>query len=298
MNIFCFIEDSSWVPVFEHFYKLLSGTELSGLTLSKEIAMEVAKYFDKTYLLNSTYSPRIIMDAFKYILSQAKPQIALFPSTNKGRAAAGIYMGLTGLPLYTDVYSVDVEGNKFLVNRLVYGGTASATISVESDFALAVLKGSYKEKPQSRFGEIVPLDIEPDYTVQFKAREVSGNDPSSADIVVVAGRGIKKREDMKLIEELAGLTGGAWSVTRPLAADYRWADQWIGISGLTVSPKVYIAFGVSGQPHHLMGARGAKYIIAVNTDREAPIFEESDLGIVGDLYKVLPRLIDKLKEKV
>ncbi len=296
MKILAYIEDLTWMDIFEYYFRKLNGTKYIGITFSKEIAVEAAKNMDKVYLVEHTFNPKILMDSLKKILAGAEFDSALFPSTNKGRVAAGIYMGLTSATLATDVLDISPSDAYIDVDRLVFGGTALSTIRLKRPIALCVVKGDRREKPAARFGEIEKVSVETVGEVSFKAREVTGNDPTAADLVVVAGRGVRKREDMVMIEELAGLTGGAWSVTRPLAADYRWADHWIGISGLVVSPKVYISFGVSGQPHHLMGARASKYIVAVNKDPEAPIFEEADLGIVGDLYKVLPRLLERLKK--
>lgn len=117
-----------------------------------------------------------------------------------------------------------------------------------------------------------------------------------ADVVVGGGRGLRKKEDLKLLKELASILGGAWGVTRPLAADYGWAPEWIGISGASINPKLYIATGISGQPQHTSGIRGSKVIVAINMDSEAPIFKFADYGIVGDLYQIIPKLIEKLKE--
>lgn len=295
MKILTFIEDLSWLDIYEAYFTKLGVQEVIGLALDKEVAVSAAKHYDKIYLLNSVFNPSILMRVFGRDLSEYGFDIAIFPSTNKGRVAAGIYMGLSGNQVITDVLSIERLNNSYKVSRLVYGGTALAEIIVNIPFGICIMKGEDREKPKNRFGEIVRIEAEPLADVSFRAREVTGNDPTSADLVVVAGRGIKKREDMIMIEELAGLTGGAWSVTRPLAADYRWADHWIGISGLVVSPKVYISFGVSGQPHHMMGARSSKYVVAINKDPEAPIFEEADLGIVADLYKILPRLLERLK---
>jgi len=296
MRILTFIEDLSWIDIFEYFYSVLEGVEFNAFTLDKNIAVEASKYYDKVFLYDSAFNVYGIQSALRKVLEGSEFDVILAPSSNKGRMFAGVYTGLTKCSIVTDVVGIGRNGKSFNVDRLVYGGTALATISLSSPFSLCVVKGGYKEKPKNRFGEIIKIDLGSDSSVEFRPREVTGNDPTSSDIVVVAGRGIKKKEDMAMIEELAGITGGAWSVTRPLAADYRWADQWIGISGLIISPKVYIGFGVSGQPHHMMGARASKYVIAVNKDPEAPIFEESDLGIIGDLYKILPRLLERLKK--
>ena len=119
-----------------------------------------------------------------------------------------------------------------------------------------------------------------------------------ADIVVSVGRGVKKKEDLALVEGLAKAIGGVVGCTRPIAADLKWLgdEHWIGLSGHEVKPKAYIGVGVSGQIQHVAGMRGSKLIIAINKDEEAPLVKISDYAIVDDLYKVLPALIKEVQK--
>jgi electron transfer flavoprotein alpha subunit len=174
---------------------------------------------------------------------------------------------------------------------------AKASIKASPPYIVSIVKGVYKGEPKKVEGEIELIDLgKSKLEVEFKHRIIEGMDPTKADIVIGAGRGFKSRDDLKIVDELAKLLGGAWSVTRPLAADYGWCEHWIGISGLVINPKIYLIVGSSGQPHHMLGARGSKIIIAINKDRDAPVFEEADYGLVGDLYKILPRFVEKIKE--
>jgi electron transfer flavoprotein alpha subunit len=129
-------------------------------------------------------------------------------------------------------------------------------------------------------------------------KETGGVHLEDADVVVSAGRGIKKKEDLKLAEDLAKALGGQVGCTRPIAADLKWLGDahWIGLSGHEVKPKAYIGLGVSGQIQHVAGMRGSKLIIAINKDEEAPLVKISDYAIVDDLYKVVPALINELKK--
>ena len=133
------------------------------------------------------------------------------------------------------------------------------------------------------------------YIVEVKKKEI-GVKLEEAEVVVVAGRGVKKKEDLAMLEELAKLLGGVVGCTRPLAADLKWFPIWVGMSGVTIKPKLYIGVGVSGQVQHVAGIRDSKVIVAINIDPNAPIFEHVDYGIVGDLYKVVPKLIEELKK--
>ncbi|MEM2092242.1 MAG: electron transfer flavoprotein subunit alpha/FixB family protein, partial [Candidatus Bathyarchaeia archaeon] len=120
---------------------------------------------------------------------------------------------------------------------------------------------------------------------------------SEAEIIVAAGRGLKRPEDLRLLEELASLLGGVVGSSRPLV-DAGWINRehQVGFSGNTVKPKVYFAFGISGSPQHLFGMRDSDIIIAVNKDPSAPIIGVSDYYVIGDLYEIIPTLIHDLKK--
>ncbi|MFX1598811.1 MAG: electron transfer flavoprotein subunit alpha/FixB family protein, partial [Promethearchaeota archaeon] len=121
-----------------------------------------------------------------------------------------------------------------------------------------------------------------------------------AKIVVSAGRGFKKKEDLELIRELATLLEGEVGSSRPLAADLKWLseDHWVGLSGHKVKPDLYIAIGISGQIQHLAGMRDSKIIVAINSDEEAPILSVADYGLVANLYQAIPKLIEAIKKEL
>ena len=124
-------------------------------------------------------------------------------------------------------------------------------------------------------------------------RERSSCDITKSEVIVAAGRGVKNREDLALIESLARELGGALAGSRPLTDDLKWLpmDCKVGLSGQTVRPRLYVACGISGQIEHMVGARPARTIVAINTDAAAPIHAEADYSVVGDLYELLPALI-------
>jgi|Deesub1362A_J573_1020465.scaffolds.fasta_scaffold00003_233 electron transfer flavoprotein alpha subunit len=298
MKILAYIPDEDWIEQILGAVEDIEG-ELTAFVLNEKLAETAVKRFDKVYLAKiERFELNTVREAVKQVLKEYNPDILLAPSTNKGRAVAGTFMGLTDAAGVSDVIRIELEGESMVLERLVYGGTAKARLKMHPPLSICISPGYFKmENVLDKPGEVIEVNVSmPDVETVFKPREVSENDPTKADVVVAAGRGVKDEKDMEMIKELAKALGGAWSVTRPLAADYGWADSWIGISGIVVSPKIYIAVGISGQPHHMMGARNSKIIISINKDPNAPIFEETDYGIVGDLYKVIPKILEKLRE--
>lgn len=138
----------------------------------------------------------------------------------------------------------------------------------------------------------------PARVVEKKAKERKTTNLPDARVVVCAGRGFDKKEDLALVTQLADALGGEVGCTRPISEELHWLPEelCIGLSGISVKPELYIGLGVSGQIQHMTGIRSARVIAAVNRDENAPIFGASDLGIVGDLYDVVPKLIEELKK--
>jgi electron transfer flavoprotein alpha subunit len=296
MRIIGYIPNELWIDEYKGIENILNS-KIEALVTDKELAYKASRRYHRVYLVESNiFEPNMMKEMLRKHGFLLDIDIFLSPCTNIGRAVAGIYTGMKTVPSISDVIGLEKRDETLLVKRMVYGGTGVAILRVKPPCVLCVSQGFFRSVEETK-GEIVELgSIDSNIEIEFERKKLVGRDPTEADIVIVAGRGIKNKEDLKLIEELAELLDGAWSATRPLAADYGWVDSWIGISGLIVSPKFYIGIGVSGQPHHLMGARNSKYILAINKDPNAPIFEEVDIGIVGDLYKILPKLIDKLKK--
>ncbi|NIU39443.1 hypothetical protein GWN65_05615 [Candidatus Bathyarchaeota archaeon] len=115
-------------------------------------------------------------------------------------------------------------------------------------------------------------------------------------MVVGGGRGLDKKEDFKILDELAQILGGQVGYTRPLAEDRKWFAEWVGLSGHTISPELYIACGISGVIQHVAGIRDSKIVVAINKDPEAPIMEMADYIVIGDLYEIVPALSAALRK--
>jgi electron transfer flavoprotein alpha subunit len=245
-------------------------------------------------------------DALAAVVAQAEPRFILMGHTKRGgelapRLAARLRTGCA-----VGCAKVDLnDAGDLQVERVILGGNAVAVETYASDPQIATVAPKTYEPPESdtsRTGEIVAVDVEiSDVGKTILKTEKGGIGEcklEDASVIVSGGRGFKAKEDLKLIEGLADCLNGEMGCSRPIAADLKWMseDHWVGLSGHKVKPKVYIACGISGQIQHLAGMRDANLIIAVNKDRDAPIFNAVDYGLVGDVYKILPMLTELLKQ--
>jgi electron transfer flavoprotein alpha subunit len=204
-----------------------------------------------------------------------------------------------------DCTRLDVDEQKRLVGeRIAYGGNAVAKIVFKTKPQIATVPSRAFEKaqPKDRSGQVIKLDakIEKPRTeiLETKPLETSNVKIEDAPVIVSCGRGLQKKEDKALLEELATILCGQVGCSRPLAEDRKWFTEWVGLSGHKVKPKLYIACGISGVIQHMAGIRDAKIIVAVNKDPEAPIFEVADYGVSGDLYEILPALKEAIKKQL
>lgn len=210
-----------------------------------------------------------------------------------------------GISIATDCIGIEIEDNNLTAIRQMYEGKLNAKVFLKGDtkFLITVREGSFPAQPVGLGATILefpsPLTAEPDYRrfIEYIEAPIGEVDISKSDIVIGVGRGIKEKENLALIEELAQTLGGVVGCSRPII-DAGWLpkDRQVGSSGKTIKPKLYIAIGISGAFQHTGGMKGAETIIAINKDPNAPIFNEADYGIVDDLFKVVPILKNKLME--
>ena len=245
-------------------------------------------------------------DMFESLMTDKKPEILLIGATRNGLEFAPRLAERLKTGCVTEATRLELDADKkfLLMDRVTCGGNLTEThISKSKPQMATVAKGlsAALQADSTRKGEIVKVEpkFKPPSTrlVETKPKEAKGVKLSDAAVIVSFGRGLKKKEDMALVEQLAKTIGGVVSCSRPIAEDLRWLpeDQYVGLSGQKVSPKLYLALGISGQIQHLTGIRGSRIIVAVNNDPKAPIFEYSDYNIVGDLYQIIPALMDAVK---
>ena len=256
----------------------------------------------------ASYTADGYVQALQQLIEAESPSHVFFAHTYQTRDFAPALAARLGRPLVTDVVALKSEGGELVYVRPVFQGKLQADVRANGSAPhLATFQiGAHRSDAVRRGGGAaqirkVPVRLDPSAIRQkpeppFKeARQAV--DLSQAERIVAAGRGIKGQEHLKMVEQLAQALGAEVAASRPIC-DAGWMpmDRQIGSSGQTVAPKLYVALGISGAIQHLVGMKGARTIVAINKDPDAPIFEISDYGIVGDLFEVVPALIAELSK--
>lgn len=234
-----------------------------------------------------------------------RPRLFLVGATNRGKTLAAMLAAALETGCSTEVKDIQIGPDGVpQVSRLVYGGAGVAKETcTTSPYVLSVPPRSYAPLPRmdARQGEIVTVEAAGDYplrVVEVQPRVIDAVDVSAASVVVCIGRGLAKAEDLPMMQELADALGGVLGCTRPISEDFHWMpkERYIGLSGKKVSAKLYIVVGSSGQIQHIAGAQDSRVILAVNSDKNAPVFKVVDYGIIGDLYAVVPALTTAVRQ--
>jgi electron transfer flavoprotein alpha subunit len=235
------------------------------------------------------------------------PQLLMFGTTYDGRDVAGRLSAKIDAPVITNIVDLDLDGDKAVGTEPIFGGNTNVRTAFTTDKPQIVLvrPKSFAAEPAGGGAAAVESLSVPDLGATGAAKvtnrfveEATGPKLDEAAVVVSGGRGLGEAGNYQLIETLAKLLKGAPGASRAIV-DAGWVpySYQVGQTGKVVKPTVYIAAGISGATQHLVGMKGAKNIIAINKDAEAPIFSVADLGIVGDVHKVLPKLIEALQAR-
>ncbi|MEW6097387.1 MAG: electron transfer flavoprotein subunit alpha [bacterium] len=292
------------------------GVELSAVLLGDGVGdltyQLIASGADKVYLVESDvlahYCEDTYTKAIVNLILEHKPEIFLLGATNIGRALAPRIAARLKTGLTADCTELEIdEENRFLQTRPAFGGNLMATIiTLNQRPQMATVRPKVMPKPapeSNRTGEIIK--VKPNITredIRTKildlVKEITSEvNLEEANIVVAGGRGLQSAENFKLVSELAKVLGGGVAASRA-AVDSGWISHYhqVGQTGKTICPKLYIACGISGAIQHLVGMQTSECIVAINKDKDAPIFNVATYGIVGNLFEILPALTEEFKK--
>jgi electron transfer flavoprotein alpha subunit len=251
------------------------------------------------------YSPEVATATAAERIKAGGYRAAIFSTSAQGRDLAPRVAARLGVSVVTDVLSFEVEGDSIVVRHPVNIGKVIATLAISGSPAVLAMRPNVISPAQNAKAgrvETIQPSIDPAATrVRVTETKQGGGgklDLAEAPVVVAGGRGLKAAENFKLVEDLAAAFGNAAVGATRAVTDDGWrphSDQ-IGQTGRLVSPELYVAVGISGAVQHLAGMRTSKTIVAINKDREAPIFKVADYGIVGDVFEIVPALTEAVRE--
>lgn len=287
------------------------GVELSCVTLGYRMRREAKELIfhgaDKVFLYDHISLAEFNVVRYKQnivnLVKEERPEILLVGATHIGRSlgpriAVALNTGLTA-----DCIDLSLDEGNLIQIRPAFSGNILAHIKTKTRPQMATVRHKVMEKRKRdphRLGKILEKEVTvlEDTGIRILEKEMGRKiDITEADVIVSGGRGLRGREGFNILKELADLLGGLIGASRPLVDDgWIGREHQVGFSGNTVKPRLYIACGISGASQHLAGMRDSDIIAAINTDPSAPIFKVADYGIVGDLYEVIPELINKIEE--
>lgn len=294
-----------------------TGSGISAVVLGKNVAnfaeelaaKNIAEVLLVEHDLLEAYTPDGYCVALSQIIAAAKPDLVLFPHTYQVRDFAPKLAAMLGKGMIADCVSFHKEADKLVFVRQMFQGKTVADVTFQgaTPWFASFQSGAFRadqlaahpsgKAPVNKISvELKPEQIRTKPLDLFKEAK-SAVDLTQAPIIVSVGRGIKAPENIPQAEALAKAIGGEMAASRPIC-DEGWLpmERQIGSSGQTVAPKLYLALGISGAIQHVVGMKGARTIVAINKDQNAPIFEIADYGIVGDIFEIMPALTAALEK--
>lgn len=232
-------------------------------------------------------------EAIAAVVAQLGADVVLLPALHRYREIAALLTAHLGAASASDVTTVSRNADGLAVERLLYGGVVVATVQLQRSVAVLTSRVGARVAAGDAVA-VTPAAASAPAGKQLLRRTpvVSEGDLSSAGRIVAFGRGVRSKDDMAMVDHLAGALGASIGCSRPIVDDLKWLplSNQVGLTGTTVQPDLYVAVGISGQIQHLVGMRDSKFIVAINNNPAAPIFDASDLAVVGDLYEIVPKL--------
>jgi len=283
------------------------GAGVAGIA-AEVAAKKVAKVYDIESPKLEPYTPDAFAHALKEFLASHPAKLVLMPHTYQVRDFVPKLATALKTTAISDAIGCKYEGGRLQFTRQMFQGKFVADVSFAgSGTCFATFQNGSFRADKAEAGaatapvETVNVDV-PDAIVRNRPQEVfkeakQAVDLTQAEIIVSVGRGIKEQKNIDLAQQLASALGGELAASRPIC-DNGWLpmDRQIGSSGQTVAPKLYLALGISGAIQHIVGMKGSRSIVAINKDSEAPIFEIADYAVVGNLFDIVPPLIEEIKK--
>ncbi len=275
--------------------------------VAQELATAVSEVLLVEHAALASYTPDGFTLALQQVVAAARPTYVLFPHTYQTRDFAPMAAIRIGGSLITDVTGINGTGVSATFARPMFQGKLSAEVRPEGDGprCITIQIGAFRADAMKRgdAAAVTALNVDIDSSAIRQTPEApfkeakQAVDLGQAERIVAVGRGIKSQENIAIAERLARAISAEIAASRPIC-DSGWLpmDRQIGSSGQTVAPKLYVALGISGAIQHLVGMKGARTIVAINKDADAPIFEVADYGIVGDLFEIVPALVTELEK--
>lgn len=284
--------------------------ELSALVLGNRNDKDIQSYFEhgagKLKLIPNVSVENLDAETYATVLFEVTkedgPNILLIRSSRLGKEAAGRAAQKLNAGCVTDAINLTAKGPDLVIDRYALGGnTISSEIIKTTKKVISIMPRTFEAQPAPVEGKVerMELRIPPRRVRLVEQRKKTGESVNieSAETLVCVGKGVSNKDDLAMLNELCAALKGELGCTRALSSDYHWLseDRMVGISGKRCKPKVHISIGISGQIQHTVGIMSSKLIVAINKDKEAPIFRIADYGVVGDLHQVVPRLTQKIK---
>ncbi|MBU4216115.1 MAG: electron transfer flavoprotein subunit alpha/FixB family protein [Actinobacteria bacterium] len=277
---------------------------VSAVTHDPTVATGLTDYVSDVvyHLVGSSDRLHDYYSAFAGLVRDRQPDLVLIADTVPGRELAAMSAAQLDVALVSGATRLVTDGTRITATRLVYGGSFEREEQLGGLTIVTVpTELHHPAAASATTAERVTVEATADQRVTVTKRATvtrSGPDLASALAIVGVGLGLRHRDDLSLADELAGALDGAVACTRPVAEDRGWlpTERYIGISGAKITSDLYVALGISGQTQHTAGLRDVKVVVAINSDPAAPIFAAADYGIVGDLYQIVPLLIQAIED--
>lgn len=299
MTIMVFAEkNSALVELCSGAHQL--GDQAGAIMIAPEIPQ--FRFANKVYYIPAQVDAMLedYTDTIAALVEKEKPSILLVEPTKRCKLIVGRLAAMLGTSVITDVSELAKDGE---AKHMVYGGAAvRKEKAVTSTAIITVGAGVFEPTEPTGNSEVETVNfVEPAFKIKVvgkQRKQKTSVDLTRSKRVVGIGRGLAKKEDLEMIRNFASAIGAEVGCSRPIADGENWMpkETYIGVTGLMLSPDVYFAIGISGQIQHVVGMNQSKTVIAINKDKNAPIYKHADYGIIGDLYKVVPALIEHFKD--